>query len=542
MDTYTGNNGVSSGLTDISNNTGLLNSSSSELKKTLVALFKSVNVDESSLSRYTSQKTILSNKIKQIEEKMETLKAKIAEKQEEIQEQSEAITKLVEKATQKSIQLKEEQKKATSKATNEVIEMYKSGKITREQFASTLKSKIKGNLSSSSTSKDIESIINELDNKSVEIESLANNISTLSSEKTTLQNQFVSLKSSYNLLSKVINNANNSKIGKNGIPTYDDNQTTIIASLIEKHSGIATQQEQIDCLNNNQATILQELFENNFSFEQAMYVLFDKNSGIFKNSGITYNAEKGEYSIDEVTKEMYPELCTALVDNIKNKWDVLPEGYDNVVELSSDDVNSAIIDAQSEANSHFEDISIENLNTSISQITNIDEIKGEVENIYTQAKDSVESYNSSQVAQINSESKNYSKAGIWDNVKDTLASLASENGFELDEDDWSNLREIYDSNHELSSQDIFNSYKNELEAKAAKKDEENKNSINKTKEENQDESQVNTNSSDFINSVIDKAKKEGLENIKYSTVTALIKSNPNIVDVDTAVKYLLKAQ
>ena len=97
---------------------------------------------------------------------------------------------------------------------------------------------------------------------------------------------------------------------------------------------------QIAALANNYATILDKMSsqEPKFTFKEAMYALFNPDTGLFKNSGVVYNPElQGEnpnyfieYAGDDATAEMYKNLATKIYET----WGVKPsrgadiENYD----------------------------------------------------------------------------------------------------------------------------------------------------------------------------------------------------------------------
>ena len=88
--------------------------------------------------------------------------------------------------------------------------------------------------------------------------------------------------------------------------------------------------DQIKALSENYASIIDKLAngEPPFSFKEAMYILFDKDNGIFKNSGITYDLSKQgsepNYQIDmagdEATNELYKNISKLIYD----EWGVEP--------------------------------------------------------------------------------------------------------------------------------------------------------------------------------------------------------------------------
>jgi len=89
---------------------------------------------------------------------------------------------------------------------------------------------------------------------------------------------------------------------------------------------------QIAALGNNYESIFSQLANGTpqFSFKEAMYALFDKNNGLFKNCGINYDLseQNGEptYTMDEVGDEETSNLYRNIAASIENHWGVKLSG------------------------------------------------------------------------------------------------------------------------------------------------------------------------------------------------------------------------
>ena len=109
--------------------------------------------------------------------------------------------------------------------------------------------------------------------------------------------------------------------------------------------------KQIAALADNYVTILDKMGsqEPKFTFKEAMYALFNPDTGLFKNSGVIYDSElQGEnpnyfieFAGDDETAEMYKNLATKIYDI----WGVKPsrgadiENYDEEAVNNSDENN-----------------------------------------------------------------------------------------------------------------------------------------------------------------------------------------------------------
>ena len=104
-------------------------------------------------------------------------------------------------------------------------------------------------------------------------------------------------------------------------------QTTINIWNPEKGNTIGSN-KQIASLAENYELILKDMKDNGFTFKEAMYAMFDSEYGIFKESGVVYDANKqGEnpnYFVtaggDEETAKMYQGMAQLIYEN----WGVKP--------------------------------------------------------------------------------------------------------------------------------------------------------------------------------------------------------------------------
>ncbi len=114
-----------------------------------------------------------------------------------------------------------------------------------------------------------------------------------------------------------------------GIMDFFDNPSYIGSENTWSEAGnTIDSNKQIEALSKNYKDIFKQMQNSGFTFKEAMYALFDKNNGMFKDCGINFNLGElgadGEpiYSIDlagdEKTAEMYEDIAA----QIKEIWGV----------------------------------------------------------------------------------------------------------------------------------------------------------------------------------------------------------------------------
>lgn len=134
-------------------------------------------------------------------------------------------------------------------------------------------------------------------------------------------------RNTYNLLTKKINEYNTSFNGC--LNTWD-----------KDHGNTIDTNNQIKSLSENGIGILNDMKNNGFTFKEAMYALFNPESGIFKDSGVSYNVKAQgdtpnyfiEFAGDKKTTEMYQKLSDAIYKNwgVKPSRGISSEEYDDI--------------------------------------------------------------------------------------------------------------------------------------------------------------------------------------------------------------------
>ena len=123
------------------------------------------------------------------------------------------------------------------------------------------------------------------------------------------------------------------------VKEYDSSFTGCLNTWDKEGGNTINSNNQIKSLSENGQNILADMKAHGFTFKEAMYALFNPETGLFKDSGVSYNVNAQgdtpnyfiEFAGDSETAEMYK----ALSDTIYNNWGVRPsrglssEKYDN---------------------------------------------------------------------------------------------------------------------------------------------------------------------------------------------------------------------
>lgn len=136
----------------------------------------------------------------------------------------------------------------------------------------------------------------------------------------------------------------NNKLGNDTSKWTKENFKGTLNTWDEMGGNTIDSNKQIAALADNYAAILDKMGsgEPKFTFKEAMYALFNPDSGLFKNSGVVYDPElQGEtpnyfieYAGDDATAEMYKNLATKIYDI----WGVKPSRGADVENYDEDSV------------------------------------------------------------------------------------------------------------------------------------------------------------------------------------------------------------
>lgn len=114
-----------------------------------------------------------------------------------------------------------------------------------------------------------------------------------------------------------------------GITDFFNNPTYVGSKDTWSESGNTIDSNaQLKALSENYEDIFKQLQDKGFTFKEAMYALFDKNVGIFKDSGINFNLNdlgkdtEPSYSIDLAGDDKTAKMYEGIAAKIKDVWGV----------------------------------------------------------------------------------------------------------------------------------------------------------------------------------------------------------------------------
>ena len=350
-------------------------------KSKFLAIIEEYLSSSSGKSMNSKEQAALQATIASLKTQIEKLYKTYDKKQDEISEKQERIAK---KGEEISIYLEQaENATETYIATQTAVinsgysyawKKLNNGEISANQFSSTMKQFIYKNGKRSLTSVETEKYLNLVDANKDEVQRLAQEAESLINQKNALTTQLGTLKSIYkincqSLQNQAINFNNDFDASK---PAYSPEKLDILNSLYLNNSiNVSAQPEgeteisnefsknpQMQALNENWSNIITTMYDNNFSFKEVMYALFDSNTGLFKNCGITYSLGQKDassnptYSIgtsdDESTLALYDMISSTISklydynpvsvqsNNVSQDTDMITD-TSNIFDLSSSD-------------------------------------------------------------------------------------------------------------------------------------------------------------------------------------------------------------
>ena len=215
----------------------------SALKKVFTVVCDN-DVTDSQRKALEAKQVTLQDRVEKLEAKMAVLEEELAKNQEEIKKQSDAITGLVSSVQGKSNTLEQRQALIVKSAVNDTFAMYEKGTIGKDAITGEIKRRIQNNSYISSSSKEIEKLLSNLENKQSEVQDLVDTAAKWIDQKNLLESQYGPTKSAYEMIVSSI-----SKMGTTStsftntdatvdVPIYSLEKTEIVGELFDSKMNV----------------------------------------------------------------------------------------------------------------------------------------------------------------------------------------------------------------------------------------------------------------------------------------------------------------
>ncbi len=299
-----------------------LSDAQTEVNKLAGSKIFNVGSDETGIAALEAQKNKLEAEIESLQEMIDALTNGLEDISETIKKYQDEMEENLADIMETSEKLTEENQKQMSKIQEDVLGMLQSGEITKEEFVSTLTTRIITAGIGDFTDSALEAKINENANYMNLLNALTMQMTNATTSVTDLRQQMALSKVSLNtidaLLEKTSKPVDMAKKYDNGNFIFSAEQTDVVdcwAKVFGKGTtSNATEQQRLGAAVDQ--GMLDDFFASGMSKEQAAFAI----SWVFDGVGLKYNNETGQLEIPEGTTDETKTINQELADQFNNNW------------------------------------------------------------------------------------------------------------------------------------------------------------------------------------------------------------------------------